>query len=63
MVRRVVSPNEHAFIYERQIFYASLTASECIDFCLKSNHLGVLCKFEIAKAYDHVSCSLLMVTL
>jgi len=52
---RVVSPNQHAFIYGRQILDASLIAKECIDFYLKSNQSSILCKLDIEKAYDHVS--------
>jgi len=63
VVGRVVSPNQHAFIYSRQILNTSLTANERIDFYLKLNHLGVHCKLNIDKAYNYVSWSFLMATL
>jgi len=63
VVGKNVSPNQHAFIYGRQILDASLIANECIDFYLKSNQSGILCKLDIEKAYDHVSWSFLKVTL
>ena len=32
-----------------------LIANETIDSMLRSNRVGVLCKLDIEKAYDHVS--------
>ena len=55
MVGKVVSPNQHAFLFGRQILDASLIANECIEFYLKSNQSVALCKLDIEKAYDHVS--------
>ena len=63
MVGEVVSPNQRAFISGRQILDASLIANEYIDFYLKSNQLGILCKLDIKKAYDNVSWTFLMATL
>jgi len=42
VVGKVISPNQRAFIFGRQILDASLIANECIDFYLKSNQSGVL---------------------
>jgi len=55
VVGKVVSPSQHAFVHGRHIMDASLIANECIDHCLRTNHLGILCKLDIEKAYDHVS--------
>lgn len=48
------------FIKGRQIIDIALTASECIDSTLKSGDVGVLCKLDIQKAYDHVKGSNLL---
>jgi len=40
-----------------------LVANECIDHCLRTNHLGILCKLDIEKAYDHVSWEFIMAIL
>ena len=47
----------------RQILDSVLIASECIDSRLKSEIPGVLCKLDVEKAYDHVSCDFLMYML
>jgi len=63
VVDKVVSPSQHAFVQGRHITDASLIANECIDHCLRTNHLGILCKLDIEKAYDHVSWEFVMVIL
>ena len=63
MVGKVVSPKQHAFISGRPILDASLIATECIEFYLKSNQSGILCKLDIEKAYDIISWSFLMAML
>jgi len=42
---------------------ASLIANECVDYYLKSNQARVLCKFNIEKAFDHVSKEFLLAIL
>ena len=39
----------------RQILDVVLIANEVIDSMLKGNRVGVLCKLDFKKAYDHVN--------
>ena len=55
MMGKVVSKHQNAFVEGRQILDAVLIANEAIDAMLRSNRVGVLCKLDIEKAYDHVS--------
>ena len=59
----MVGPSQHAFAQGRQIMDASLIANECIDHYLRTNHLGILCKLDIEKAYDHISWEFVMAIL
>ena len=47
----------------KHILDSVLIASECIDSRLKFGVLGVLCKLDVEKAYDHVSWDFLMYML
>jgi len=40
-----------------------LIANECIDYYLRTNQAGVLCKLDIEKAYDNVSWKFLLAIL
>ena len=55
MMGKVVSKYQNAFVEGRQILDVILIANEAIDTMLRSNRVGVLCKLDIEKAYDHVS--------
>ena len=60
VVGKVVSSAQNAFIEGRQILDATLIANEAIDFLLKRNESGVLCKLDIEKAYDHLNWNFLL---
>ena len=55
MMEKVVSKYQNAFVEGKKILNAVLIDNEVIDSMLRSNRVGVLCKLDIEKAYDHVS--------
>ena len=59
----IISDSQNALIKGRQILDFVLIASECIDSRLKLGVPSVLCKLDVEKAYDHVSCDFLMYML
>ena len=54
-----MSSTQNAFVEMRQILDAALIANEAIDFLLKMNENGVMCKLELEKAYDHINLDFL----
>lgn len=51
VINKLVNKHQMAFIQGRQIIDSTLITSECVD---KGEVLGIMCKLDIEKDYDHV---------
>ncbi|CAN1846149.1 LINE-1 retrotransposable element ORF2 protein [Linum perenne] len=63
LLSEVISPQQCAFIKNRQILDAVLIANEAIDSRLRSRKPGLVLKLDIEKAFDHVNWSCLFKVL
>lgn len=59
----IISKTQNAFIRGRPILDFFLITNECITSRIKSVESGMLCKFDLEKAYDYISWDFLLYML
>ena len=63
VMSRLVNKAQNAFVEGRQILDASLIANEVIDSMTRRKEKGILCKFDVEKAYDKLNWKFLLMVL
>jgi hypothetical protein len=55
VLEKIISNLQNAFIRGRQILDPVLNTNECFDSRLRFGELGLKCKTDLEKTYDHVN--------
>ena len=63
VIEKVISLAQNAFVEGRQILNAAFIANEGVDSWLRRKESGMLCKLDIANAYDHISRDFILMVL
>lgn len=54
-LNHIIEECQHAFVFGRQTTGVILIANEIVDDVIRYNKKGILCKFDMEKAFDHVN--------